>query len=150
MHNQKVYNPESQDVKLISLIGQLRNGLDLEGLDNYNIIEEKVLDRIKILAGDLHKKGFLVPSVQSAGQYCQAEEFRKCWENKEKHWRDCGIASNGATEGKAPQPTISTTIDPSGDADDGLFIGPAPTPPPAAKDLTNKAIRTVCHFKHLR
>jgi hypothetical protein len=152
MHNNKVYNPESQDVKVISLIGQLREGaLELEGLKNFHTIEEKVLERIHSLAGDLHKNGFIVGSVQSSGQYCQAEEFRHCWENKEKHWRDCATHSIGTTEAESARPetaTISSTIDPSGSTDDGLFVGPtAPTPPPAAKDMTNKAIRTVCHSK---
>jgi hypothetical protein len=151
MHDKKVYDPESKDNKLILLVDQLRNGLDLEGLEYYNIIEARVLDRINIHARDLYSKGFIVSSDGASGQYRQAEEFRKCWENKEKYWGDHASASGEVQEPETPRPktpATSTTIDPSGDADDRLFVGPEPTPPPAANPMANKAFRTVCTFIH--
>lgn len=152
MHDQKVYDPESQDPKLMKLISQLRNGLNLEGLENYHIIEGRVLGRINILARELYDNKILVRSDGATGQYCQAEEFRTCWENKQKYWRDCAFASNGTAEVETPRPeTIptSTAADPSTDADDGLFVGPTPTPPPVAKSMANKAYRTVYTCDHL-
>lgn len=152
MHDQKVYHPESQDPKLIKLINQLRDGLDLEGFENYNIIEERVLAEINVLARELYAEKFLVQSASSTGQYCQAEEFRQCWESKAKFWRDSPPSSSGTAGASNPRPKTTSTsdaVDHSADVFEDLFVGPTPTPPPVPNSMANEAYKTVHTFKYL-
>jgi hypothetical protein len=152
MHDKKIYNPEPKDNKLVLLIEELRKGTEIESLKDgmeYNIIEERILDRIRVLAQDLLKKKFI---VRNREKYHQAEQFKECWENKEQLWKDYGITSNKTPREEPPRAeaaSTSTAIDPvenDDDDDDGLFVGPAPTPPPAAKPPQTKSAKAVCNY----
>jgi hypothetical protein len=85
MHEHNIYKPEAPDVKIIPLIKSLKKGTDIEEFEGkqWNILKERTLDRMAILAGDMLKKG-LLRIVDGTPQ--KIEWFRDVWVNRHSQY----------------------------------------------------------------
>jgi hypothetical protein len=88
MHLRKTYDAEAKDSKILALVTSLKKGTEIEELlpEEYNIMEERTVDRLRYLSTEMFQKGFI--EKNNDGEIKRTRAFYTFWMNRHEHWKD--------------------------------------------------------------
>ena len=116
MHQKNFYDRDEEEGKILDLIIRLRRGTKIETqtVDDYNSMEDRVLDRVQSLTKELQTKKVI---VYQDGKAQKSDLFKKYWKNRQKIWQDNASANmtdlNGTRSGRYDKAALQ---------DDTVFI----------------------------
>jgi len=86
MHEHQFYDPDHEDRKTLNLINKIRFGTQVEQINahQYNKLSCRVMDRVRILAKDMHSQGILEHNKN--GALVKSKGFADIWKYRQNIW----------------------------------------------------------------
>lgn len=95
MHINQSYDPDSQEeFKEVALVNHMRCGTEIEQagqVQNYNILKDRILQRMRILAKNMQEKKIL---EYRHGRFQMVKAFKEVWDERRDYWAKKAMADS--------------------------------------------------------